>query len=177
MVPNSIIPWSIVNLKKKLPKSVHVSVPPFQSLFASFPSLLLSSMKMKCKLLQRVLSLQITSLLCYIHVNALILTNELKKLNAIEIEQVEPSVLIQYTTHKSFRIWEIDYFWFFSSFFFRCAVILSFSQAVIMLSSHPTPKENSHLLSPSLTLPTTGKLVSFEELKKIQVFQYIFHIP
>ena len=69
------------------------------------------------------------------------------------------------------------YFWFFSSFFFRCAVILSFSQAVIMLSSHPTPKENSHLLSPSLTLPTKGKLVSFEEFNKIQVFQYIFHIP
>ena len=113
-----------------------------------------------------MLSLQINSLLCYIHVNALILTNELKKLNAIEIEQVEPSVLIQDTTHKLFGIWEIDWstvwlmnsccclviFWFFSSFFFRCAVILSFSQAVIMLSSHPTPKENSHLLSLSLTL-------------------------
>ena len=148
---------------------------------------------MKCKyLLQRALSLQITSLLCYIHVNALILANELKKLNAIEIEGVEPSVLIQDTTHKAFGIWEIDwstvwlmnfccklfgYFWFFSSFFFRCAVILSFSQAVTMLSSHPTPKENSHLLSPSLTLPTKGKLVSFEEFNKIQVFQYIFHIP
>ena len=66
-------------------------------------------MKMKCKLLQRVLSLQITSLLCYIHVNALILTNELKKLNAIEIEGVEPSVLIQDTTHKLFGIWEIDW--------------------------------------------------------------------
>ena len=139
-------------LKKKLPKSVHVSVPPFQSLFASFPSLLLSSMKMKCKLLQRVLSLQITSLLCYIHVNALILTNELKKLNAIEIEWVEPSLLIQDTTHKSFGIWEIDW-------------------------STVTPKENSHLLPSSLTLPTKGKPISFRELNKIQVFQYIFHIP
>ena len=59
-------------------------------------------MKMKCKLLQRVLSLQITSLLCYIHVNALILTNELKKLNAIEIEGVEPSVLIQDTVTSQF---------------------------------------------------------------------------
>ena len=46
------------------------------------------------------------------------------------------------------------YFWFSSSFFFRCAVILSFSQAVTMLSSHPTPKENNHLLSPSLIITT-----------------------
>ena len=38
-----------------------------------------------------------------------ILTNELKKLNAIEVEGVEPSVLIQDTTHKLFGIWEIDW--------------------------------------------------------------------
>ena len=123
MVPNSIIPWSIVNLKK-LPKSVHVSIPPFQSLFASFPSLLLSSMKMKCKLLQRALSQQITSLLCYIHVVALILANELKKLNAIEIEWVEPSVPTQDTTHKSFGIWEIDWSTVWLMTFCFCLVIL-----------------------------------------------------
>ena len=78
-----------------------------------------------------MLSLQITSLLCYIHVNALILTNELKKLNAIEIEGVEPSVLIQDTTHKAFGdmrnrlvnslahefLLLFGYFWFSSSFF------------------------------------------------------------
>ena len=158
MVPNSIIPWSIVN-KKKFPKSVHVSVPPFQSLFASFPSLLLSSMKMKCKLLQRVLSLQITSLLCYIHVNALILTNELKKLNVIEIEWVELSVLIQDTTHKAFGIWEIDWSTVWLMNFCSCLVIFGFcllsfldaqwSWAFLRLwqCSHPTPPQKKIVTS------------------------------
>ena len=82
---------------------------------------------MKCKLLQRALSLKITSLLCYIHVDALILANELKKLNAIEIEGVEPSVLIQDTTHKLFGIWEIDWstVWLMNSC--CCLVIFGFS--------------------------------------------------
>ena len=82
---------------------------------------------MKCKLLQRVLSQHITSLLCYIHVNALILTNELKKLNVIEIEGVEPSVLIQDTTHKLFGIWEIDWSTVWLMNFCCCLVIFGFS--------------------------------------------------
>ena len=146
---------------------------------------------MKCKLLQRALSLQITSLLCYIHVNALILANELKKIkcNRDRAGRTQSS----HSRHNPQIIWDMrnrlvnsladdflllfGYFWLFFSVIFRCAVILSFSQAVIMLSSHPTPKENSHLLSPSPTLPTKGNPVSFRELNKIQVFQYIFHIP
>ena len=134
---------------------------------------------MKCKLLQRALSLQITSLLCYIHVNALILADELKKIECNRDRGGRTQC--SHSRHNPQTIWDMrnrlinsladeflllfGYFWFFSSFFFRCAVILSFSQAVTMLSSHPTPKENSHLLSPSLTLPTKRKLVSFEEFK------------
>ena len=114
--------------KKKLPKSVDDSIPPFQSLFVSFPSLLLRSMKMKCKyLLQRALSLQITSLLCYINMDARILANELKKLNAIEIEGVEPSVLTQDTTHKSFGIREKDWSTVWLMTFCCCLVIFGFS--------------------------------------------------
>ena len=69
------------------------------------------------------------------------------------------------------------YFWLFFSFFLRLAAILSFSLSCdnALIPAHP--KRKWSLPSPCLTLPTKGKLVSFKELNKIQVFQYIFHIP
>ena len=97
----------------------------------------------------------------------------LKKLNAIEIEGVEPSLLIQAMTCKPFFLETgnrsvnsltddfllmFGYCWFFFSFFFRCTAILSLSLSCdnALIPPHPPPK--SHLLSPSLTPPTRGKL-------------------
>ena len=50
------------------------------------------------------------------------------------------------------------YFWLFFSFFFRCTAILSLSLSCdnALIPPHPPPK--SHLLSPSLSPPTRGKL-------------------
>ena len=104
--------------------------------------------------------------LCYILVNDL-----KKKLNVIEIEGVEPSLLVQAMTCKPFGKQDIDRSTVWLMTFCWCLVIFGFSflsfldaqqswaclSAVIMPSSHPTPQK-SHLLSPSLSLPTRGKL-------------------
>ena len=102
----------------------------------------------------------------------------LKKINPIKIEGVKPSLLVQDTPPKPCGKWKID-----SSIVWLMNFCLdmrwswTFLSAVIMLSSWPTPKDNNHLLYLSLTPPMKGKPVSFTELNKIQVFQYIFHIP
>ena len=96
----------------------------------------------------------------------------LKKLNAIEMEMVEPSLLIQDMTCKPFEKQEIDRSTVWLMTFCWCLVIFGFSflsfldaqqswaclSAVIMLSSHPTPPPKGHLLSPSLSPPTREKL-------------------
>ena len=76
-----------------------------------------------------------------------------KKLNAIEIEGVEPSLLVQAMTCKPFGKQEIDWSTVWLMTFCWCLVIFGFSflsfldaqqswaclSAVIMPSSHPTP--------------------------------------
>ena len=50
------------------------------------------------------------------------------------------------------------YFWLFFSFFFRCTAILSLSLSCDNALTPPHPPPKSHLLSPSLSPPTRGKL-------------------
>ena len=92
----------------------------------------------------------------------------LKKFNAIKIEGVKPSLLVQDTRPKPCGKRKIDQSTVqLMNFCLDMQWSWTFLSAVIMLSTHPTPKENSHLLSPSLTPPMKGKPLSFTELKKI----------
>ena len=102
----------------------------------------------------------------------------LKKFNAIKIDGVKPSLFVQDMPPKPCRKWKIDQSTVWPmNFCLDMQWSWTFLSAVIMLSSWPTPKENNHLLYLSLTPPMKGKPVSFREFNKIQVFQYIFHIP
>ena len=92
----------------------------------------------------------------------------LKKLNAIKIEEVKPSLLVQDMHPKPCGKWKIDQstVWL-MNFCLDMWWSWTFLSAVIMLSSWPTPRENNHPLYLSLTPPMKGKSLSFTELNKI----------
>ena len=147
----------------------HSTIPVFVWKF-SFPFLHCSS-KMKCKFSQRVNN---TRALFFPDKHSLVLHGciyfclWLKKFNAIKIEGVKPSLLVQDTPPKPCGKWKIDRstVWL-MNFCLDMQWSWTFLSAVIMLSSWPTPKENNHLLYLSLTPPMKGKPLSFTELNKI----------
>ena len=108
----------------------------------------------------------------------------LKKLNAIEIEGVEPSLLVQAMTCKPFFLETgnrsvnsltddfllmFGYFWLFFSFFFRCTAILSLSLSCdnAFISPHPPQKK-----SPPFPFPIPAHKRKAEILKNPDTLQY-----